>query len=237
VRPAILVTGGARRVGRAIALHLAQAGYDIALHYNHSDEEAQQTAADIKNIGAACQLFQADLADISVYDDLIMRALKAFPSLVALVNNASVFDRGTFMESDVALYQKEFRINFEAPVFLTQVFARHVKEGAVVNMLDTNVTRQVTSYFFYSLSKKALLEFTRMAARELGAAIRVNAVCPGYLLPSEGWGEEYRAKLEQNLPLKKIASVEDVAQAVHILITTPSLTGQVLFIDGGESLI
>lgn len=223
-------------MGRAIALHMANAGYDIALHYNSSAKEAEETAGGIRKLGAKCQLLQADLADNSTYDDVIAKAHQAFPNLSALINNASVFDRGSFLESDAKLYQKEFRINFEAPVFLTQAFARHVKKGSVVNMLDAAVTRQVVSYFFYSLSKKNLLEFTRMAACELGPDIRVNGVCPGYLLPAEGWGDDYRQKLEQTLPLKKIASLEDVATVVRMFITTPSLTGQVLFVDGGESL-
>lgn len=237
MKPAVLITGGALRVGRGIALYMAQAGFDIALHYNTSKPQAAQTAEDIRKTGAKCQIFQADLADASVYENLIKRAQESFPNLAALINNASVFDRGHFMESDTALYQKEFRINFEAPVFLTQAFAKHVKKGAVVNMVDSGVTRQVISYFFYSLSKKSLLEFTRMAARELAPGICVNAVCPGYLLPAPGWGDDYRQQLEKTLPLGKIASVEDVAKIVAMLIQTPSLTGQVIYVDGGESLL
>lgn len=237
MKPAVLVTGAAIRVGRGIALHMAQAGFDIALHYNTSKQQAEQTAEDIRKTGAKCQIFQANLADASVYENLIKRAHEAFPALTALVNNASVFDRGYLMESDAALYQKEFRINFEAPVFLTQAFARHVKKGAVVNMIDATVNRQMVSYFFYSMSKKNLLEFTRMAARELAPNIRVNAVCPGYLLPAPGWGDDYRQQLEKTLPLGKIASVEEVANVVAMLIQVPSLTGQVIFVDGGESLL
>ena len=237
MRPAVLVTGGAIRVGRGIALHMAGLGYDVALHYNSSASEAESTASVIKKAGADCTLFQADLNDPLSYEKLIVSAKQAFPGLSALVNSAAVFDRGTFMESDAALYQKEFRINFEAPVFLTQAFARHIQKGSVVNIIDTTVTRQMISYFFYSLSKKALLEFTRMAAVELAPHIRVNGICPGYLLPAEGWGDDYRKKLEPTLPLRKIASVEDVAGIAAMLIQTASLTGQVIFVDGGESLI
>ncbi len=237
MRQAVLVTGAAKRVGRGIVLHMAQLGFDIALHYHNSQSEAEQTAEDVIKTGVHCQIFQADLLDAAVYESLIKKVHGAFPALTALVNNAAVFDRGHFMESDVALYQKEFRINFEAPVFLTQAFAKHVNKGAVVNMIDATVTRQMISYFFYSLSKKSLLEFTRMAARELAPDIRVNAVCPGYLLPAEGWGDDYRQQLEKTLPLGKIASVEDVAQVVAMLIQTPSLTGQVIYVDGGESLL
>ncbi len=237
MKPAALVTGAARRLGRQIALHLASNGYDIALHYNTSEGEAKKTAAEITALGARCEILKADLADTAVYETLVSKAHKAFPGLSALVNSASIFERAPLMESDAALYEKEMTVNLQAPVFLTQAFARTVKQGCVVNLLDANVTTYNHPYFFYLLSKKALLEFTRMAAAQLGPAIRVNGVCPGFTLPPEGWDKTFQAKLEARLPLKKIATPEDIAQAVHLLIHTQSLTGQVLFVDGGESLL
>lgn len=237
MRPAVLITGGAKRVGRAIALLFAEAGYDVALHYNTSKDEAEKTAGEIRKAGVKCELFAADLADNSQYAPLIEKAKNAFPRLSVLVNNASVFDAGKFTQSDFALYQKEFRINTEAPIFLTQAFAKIVGRGAVVNMLDTKITQNKHSYFFYLLSKKTLAEFTRMAAVELGPKIRVNGVCPGYLLPGGDWGDEYQARLEPTLPLQKTASLYDVAQAVYSLAENQSLTGQCLFVDGGEHLL
>lgn len=237
MRPAALITGGAKRVGKGIAQYLAAHGYDIALHYNASKIEAEETAQAITAKGAVCTLFQADLTDPGAYDPLIAKAKAAFPQLTALVNNASAFDRGHFLESEDMLFRTLFRSNFEAPVFLTRAFARQVEQGAVVNMLDTCITQNKHSHFYYLLTKKALHEFTRMAAVELAPHIRVNGVAPGYILPSEYWGDEYRKQLEARLPMKKIATAEDVAQAVHVLLSTPSLTGQVLFVDGGEHLL
>jgi len=236
-RPALLITGAAKRVGKAIALHFAQRGYDIALHYQRSEKEAGETAAEIRALGVRCELLQADLADGAQYAPLVARAYNLFPALSVLVNNASVFDGGRFMESDAALFDKEFRLNTQAPIFLTQAFARYVGNGAVVNMLDTKITRHQHSHFFYLLSKKTLMEFTQMAASELAPNVRVNAVAPGYLLPGGGWGDDYRERLEPNLPLRKIATLDEVAKAVYSLCENGSLTGQCLFVDGGEHLL
>lgn len=234
---AVLITGAARRLGKEMALYLAGKGFDIALHYHTSRAEAEYVAKQIGGMGVACQLFQADLEDAKTYRPLIEKVYKRFPNLAVLINNASVFEPGSFMDGDVALYEKEFRTNFQAPVFLTQAFAETVEKGAVINMLDTCVTRHKHSYFYYLLSKKSLFEFTKMAAIELAPNIRVNGVCPGYVLPSEGWGEDYRSQLEKRLPMRKTASVSDVVQAVHLLIDTEAMNGQCLFIDGGEHLL
>lgn len=237
MKQAVLVTGAARRLGREIALYLAGKGYDIALHYHTSKAEAAYVTRQVKEAGVRCEMFQADLEDAGSYRALIRDAHAAFPHLFALVNNAAVFDAGSFLDGDVALYDKEFRTNVQAPIFLTQAFADTVAKGTVVNMLDTCVTRHKHSYFYYLLSKKTLFEFTKMAALELAPDIRVNGVCPGYILPADGWGEDYRARLEERLPMRKTASVTDIVQAVHLLIATESMSGQCLFIDGGEHLL
>jgi pteridine reductase len=237
MRQAALITGGARRVGKETALYLASSGYDIALHYNRSQAEADYVAKQIKEHGVECELLQADLEDSSTYQPLLEKARSRFPQLSVLINNASVFDTGNFLEGDLALYEKEFRTNLQAPIFLTQAFAQQIGKGSVVNMLDTCITKHKHSYFYYLLSKKSLSEFTKMAAVELAPSIRVNAVCPGYVLPSEGWGEDYKMELEARLPMKKLATISDILQAVHLLISTQSITGQSIFIDGGEHLL
>lgn len=237
MKEAVLITGSARRIGKETALYLASSGYDIALHYNRSQAEADYVAKQIRERGVKCELFQADLEDTSTYQTLIKKVHTAFPHLSILINNASVFDTGDFMEGDVSLYEKEFRTNFQAPIFLTQAFAQQIGKGAVVNMLDTCITQHKHSYFYYLLSKKSLAEFTKMAAVELAPAIRVNGVCPGYVLPSGEWGDDYKMELEARLPMKKIATISDILQAVHLLISTQSITGQSIFIDGGEHLL
>lgn len=236
-RPAVLITGAARRIGRSLALYFAARGYDVALHYHRSQSDAEQTAADVCALGVSCDLFPADLADITQYAPLVAGAYERFPALSVLVNNASLFDAGCFLESDAALYEQQFRINTQAPIFLTQAFAKIVGRGAVVNMLDTKITAHAHSHFFYLLSKKTLAEFTKMAAIELAPHIRVNGVCPGHILPSAAWGADYEARLEARLPLRRIATLDEVVSAVYSLCDNNSLTGQWLFVDGGEHLL
>ncbi len=236
-RPALLVTGAARRIGREMALHFAARGYDVALHYHQSQDDAERTASEVRDHGVVCELFRADLTDAASYAPLVAGAHTAFPRLSVLVNNASVFDAGGFMEGDEALFAKEFRINTQAPIFLTQAFAEKVKRGAVVNMLDTKITSNKHRYFYYLLSKKTLAEFTKMAAVELGPQLRVNGVCPGHILPGGEWGEEYRARLEPTLPLGKVATLDEVAGAVYYLAENTGITGHCLYIDGGEHLL
>ena len=237
MKNAVLITGAAKRVGKALALHFAAQGFDIALHYHTSEQEAGELANTIRGLGVACELFAADLADVDYIDRLVEEAYQAFPHLNTLINNASVFDAGRFLESDCVLYRKQMRINTEAPIMLTQAFAKRINQGAVVNMLDSKITDNTHSHFYYLLSKKALHAFTLMAAAELGPDIRVNAVCPGFLLPGGGWDEGYQNRLEARLPLRKTATLDDVSQAVYSLATNTALTGQCLFLDGGESLL
>ncbi|NBX04169.1 MAG: SDR family NAD(P)-dependent oxidoreductase [Alphaproteobacteria bacterium] len=179
---AALVTGGAKRLGREIALTLAARGYDIALHYNASRIDAEKTAAEIEQAGVSCTLFAADLSDIMQCEALVDSVFQAFPHVNVLVNNASIFERGELKETTLELLARHMRINFEAPVFLTQAFAERCKNGAVVNMVDARVHQKKHPYMAYLLSKKALLNFSHMAAVELAPHIRVNAVCPGFVI-------------------------------------------------------
>lgn len=220
-----------------MALTLAESGYDIALHYHTSKKEAEALATLLRTSGAAVELLQADLADAATLPGLVANAFAAFPQLRHLVNSASIFEQGDFPQAEDELFDRHMNINLRAPVLLTRYFAKALKaEGSVVNLLDSKITAYKHSFFYYLISKKALAEFTLMAAAELGPKLRVNGVCPGYVLPSVSHGEEYGEKLAATLPLKKHASPADVAQAVKLLIANPALTGQLLFVDGGERL-
>ncbi len=234
---AALITGGAKRLGREIALHLAENGYGIALHYNHSKAEAEIVKKEIEAKGRACVLLPADLADTGTLAALVQNAKAALPKLNVLINNASVFDRAGFAETDEALFDRQMDVNFKAPFFLTQAFAKTVTQGHVVNILDTNITNTHGSHFAYLLSKKLLAEFTHMAARALGPAVRVNGVCPGIVLTSGDHDEAYRKKLAETLPLQANATPLDVAKAIVGLLNLPSVTGQILFVDGGQHLL
>ncbi len=235
--PALLITGGAKRAGAALARHFAQQGYDIALHYQHSETEARQLRDDIQAHGRACELLALDLRETSALPALVARACEALPRCHALVNNASIFERGEFLDTDEALFDRQFAVNFKAPFFLTQAFARHIKQGCVINILDTDITRTQGSHFAYLLSKKALADFTCMAARALGPRIRVNGICPGFLLPSADVHEQYGKTLAPTLPLKATATLNQVAMAAQWLVEQDGMTGQCLYTDGGQHLL
>lgn len=236
-RKAVLITGAAKRVGAAIALHFAQAGWDVALHYHRSQTEAKNVAHSITSLGREALLLPADLQQSAEILPLIKRAKQALPQLCALVNNASVFTRQSFMQTNEALLAKQFAVNFVAPFFATQAFAAQVAHGTIVNLIDTDITRTHGSHFAYLLSKKSLAELTRMSARELGPNIRVNAVCPGVMLGSDELEVAYEEKMRELSPLKANATVEQTAQAVYFLTTQPGLTGQFLFVDGGKHVV
>ncbi len=233
----VIVTGGARRVGLGISQHLAACGYSIALHYNSSATTAARLKNDIEARGGRCSLFPLNLNNISGFDALMADIKQQLPDdKYFLVNNASIINKAGFMESDARLLSNQFALNFTAPIMLTQSFARAFQHGAVVNILDTDIVKTRDSYFMYLLSKKALAEFTRMAARSLAPHIRVNAVCPGTMLPDEYFGEDKMEELRLKLPLQKLPTVEATAKATQYLLENDYLTGQFIFNDGGQNL-
>lgn len=234
---AALVTGGARRLGRHIALALAQNGHDIALHYHYSKDEALATAAEISALGVACELFQGNLADSTQRSALAKAVDSVFPHWNVLINSASIFERGSLAESDEEQLARHMRINFEAPMFLTRDFAQRGQHGVVVNLIDARVHQAKHSHLCYLLSKKALYGFTEMAAVELAPRVRVNAVCPGFVLPSSEHEKDYETRLKARLPMGQVATPQDVTEAVLTLVRSPLLTGQFLYVDGGESLL
>ena len=238
MKQAALITGGAKRIGRVIALTLAKQGIDIALHYNSSKEDAEKTAVEVRALGVDCTLFQSALGTEKAAYDLIAAAIKKYAHLNILINNASIFERKSFMETDEAFLDANFSVNFRAPFFLTQAFAKATTGKAhVVNMLDTYITRYNGHYFGYLLSKKSLAEFTKMAARELAPRIHLNGVCIGVTTLSDNLKPEYVARKQRDLPEQKLVEPQDIADAVLSLIQTPYLNGQLLFVDSGDHLL
>jgi NAD(P)-dependent dehydrogenase (short-subunit alcohol dehydrogenase family) len=237
MKTAALVTGGAKRIGRAIALRLADAGYDIVLHYSTSGKEAERTAGDIRSRGAKCHTLRADLADSGQVMELVSRALELAKGLSLLVNNASIFQRSPIAETEPGLYDSHMAINLRAPFFLLRDFATRCAPGQVINLLDTRIGRDESNYAAYTLSKKSLAELTRMAAREFAPQVRVNAVAPGLILPSpEGSGDQFE-RMARNIPLQTTGSPEQIADAVMFLVGSDFITGEVIHIDGGEHLL
>jgi len=231
-----IITGGAKRIGRAIAIELAKEGYDIALHYNRSKNEALEVRDLIRKVGRRSEIFHLDLLNVEKFPSF-MREIQAFNrDCLVLINNASIFEKARFLGTDFDLFERHININFRAPFFMTQQFASIFQTGTIINILDTKVARTLIEYFAYTLSKKALTEFTKMAAKELAPEYRVNGVGPGLILPPEGESEEYLKKLSEKIPLKKRGYPDDVISAVKFLINHQYITGECLFIDGGEHL-
>ncbi len=236
VKGTALITGGAKRLGKVIALKLAGMGYHIALHCNNSVDEAKTLCSEIQALKIDCEIFQSNLLDEDALMSLIPRVKERFNDLSLLINNASVFQRAKLLETDFDLFNNNFHLNFKAPFFLTKDFAKHCGEGHIINMVDAKVAHNDISYSAYTLSKKALADFTLMAARELAPRIRVNAVGPGYILPPETDKENYPTKRSGIIPLQRKGEPFEVTEAIDFLVQNTYITGQIIYVDGGEHL-
>jgi pteridine reductase len=233
----VLITGGARRIGKAVAMALAEDGFRIALHYRSSKSEAQAIAEKINSSGGACELFCANLNESARVRSLIPEVFNQCPDCRILINNASMFRKSPFMDTSEIIFDQLFQIHLRAPFFLTQAFASHCKEGLVINMLDAKAVQNMTRHFTYGLSKKSLFAFTEMAAKTLGPKIRVNGIAPGIILPSSESTEQDLKRMSEKVPLKRKGEIKDVVSAVLFFINNPYLTGQILYVDGGEHLL
>ena len=231
-----LITGGAKRLGAAVALHLAGQGYHIALHYNRSKSEAMKTAQSIYKTGVRCELFACDLAYEQAVSALVPLVNKSLPHLNLLVNSASMFVPSRFGQ-DLDLFKAHWDVNFKAPYVLACAFARSVKFGHIVNFIDTNVSKNVTSYEDYLLTKKALYSFTQMSAAAWGPGIRVNGISPGMILAPVGHQSDDRALRAKKIPLKRVGSPKYILQTLQFLLDNDYLTGQIIANDGGEGLV
>ena len=234
---AALVTGAARRIGHSIALALAARGYDIALHYNRSEKEAVKTAAMVRRKNTRCEIFHCDLAggkDISLMMDEIT---EKFSNLNLIINNASVFLPSRLDFRGMQLFDLHMAVNLHAPYIITAKFAQLHRKGHIINLLDAGIVRNKTKYLAYLLSKKALAEFTKMSAAVLGPHIRVNGVAPDLILPPENKNIHYLERRSRAIPLRRRGCAENILQSINFLLDDNYITGQILFIDGGESLL
>ncbi|OSM04893.1 putative short-chain dehydrogenase/reductase SDR [Magnetofaba australis IT-1] len=224
------------RLGRALALSLAQRGYDVMIHYNSSVAQRDDTLQELAACGVDSHALQADLSDVAAIPELLRRAKQAMPHLGVLINSASAYQHASIMQTDAALFDQQFAVNLRAPFFLTQAFARTCGQGCVINILDNKINYNQFEYAAYLLAKKSLAEFTKMAAMELAPALRVNGVAPGVVLPAETRSEAYVKWRIEGIPLKRQGETDHIAQAMHYLLENPFVTGQALVVDGGESI-
>jgi NAD(P)-dependent dehydrogenase (short-subunit alcohol dehydrogenase family) len=234
-----LVTGAARRIGRALALDLAAHGWDVAVHYGRSERDALEVAGAIRRQGRRAVALEADLADQEQVAGLIPRASEALGPLRLLVNNAAVFgfDRpGTVNRQS---WDRHMDINLWAPMALTQGVLEQLPDGAeanVVNLIDQRVLNLTPNYTSYSVSKAGLWALTRHLAVALAPHVRVNAIGPGPTLRHESMSEERFDELCRALPRGRGTSPEEICAAVRFLVDTPAVTGQMIALDGGQHL-
>lgn len=234
-----LVTGGAKRLGRAISLALADHGWDIALHYHRSGDAAEQTAGDIRQRGRRVALIQADLGHESEVETLFPRAGAALGPVSCLVNNASVFEMDKVDTATRDSWDRHIETNLRAPLVLSQAFARQLPpdaEGNIINMLDQRVWKLTPYFLSYTVSKMGLWTLTRTLALGLAPRIRVNAIGPGPTLPSPRQSAEHFQAQSAAMPLGHGATADEIAAAALYILSARSMTGQMIALDGGEHL-
>ena len=232
-----MITGGAKRLGKEMALSLAQKGWSVALHFRNSESDAETTRKRIEKTGAVCKLFHANLERAQEAVDMLKKVLKEFPELDLLVNNASVFDESHLATVDEEVFDRQFDVNFKSPFFMMQQYTKNCQSGHVVNILDTKIqSNRAGRFTAYNLSKKALMHLTQMSAIDLAPRFRVNAIAPGPVLKaSHASEEEFQIRIQQT-PLKLEIPGSSIVSALNYLIENPNLTGEILYCDNGSHL-
>jgi pteridine reductase len=233
-----LITGSAVRVGREIAFHLADAGWDLALHYNSSLKEGSFLEADLKARYPKQEfyLFKASLSSIDETKKLVPGVINYFGQLDLLINNAAIFEAASLRDTSVQLLDRHWQINCKAPFILINDFINLAEKGVIINIVDTRISKNDSEYFAYTISKKALWELTKLAAKELAPGFRVNAIAPGALLPPVGKGLDYLDKVASKSPLKTPVRMSSIMKSIDYILENESMTGQLLFCDGGAHL-
>lgn len=231
-----LVTGGAVRLGRAIALGLARHGYDLVVTYRSSADGARELERIVRDDGRRCALVHADLGDPAAADQVVGAVESTFGRLDLLVNSAASFESRPLLEVDADAWDEVMALNVRAPHLLVRAAAPLLREarGNVVNLTDLSAFQPWTERPHHAVSKAALAHLTRVQARALAPEVRVNAVAPGAVLPPEDLSEERRRALAAVTPLGRLGTPRDVVDAVLFLAGAPFVTGQILVVDGGR---
>ena len=239
-RSAALVTGGAKRIGAAICLHLAQKGHSVAVHHNSSAKDAEKLAEKIRGFGVDACTVKGDLSNPEEFTKIITEASSKIGPILHLVNNASKFEHDDLETVDSESWNNHMDINAKAPLILTRELLQNLPEniaGSVVNILDQKIAAPNPDHISYTASRYALLGITEALARGLAPKLRINAIAPGHTLASPEQTEEGFSQAQSQSPLGYGPSPEDIAQAVVFLIEAKSITGQVIFVDAGERFL
>jgi len=234
-----VITGGAKRIGRALTLALALAGCNIILHYGRSRDAAEQTAQEAEDFGVNVTLRQADLFGSEGLSALVETESLGWNPVQILINSAAVFPADTLLDLTLEQWSSTFRINLRTPIFLTQAFALALPDdldGAVINITDWRTERPYPDRFSYSVAKGALDAFTRTAAISLAPQIRVNAIALGAMLPPPEKDQSYLDALAATLPLQRAGGTAVIADSMLYLLRNDFVTGEILRLDGGAHL-
>jgi NAD(P)-dependent dehydrogenase (short-subunit alcohol dehydrogenase family) len=237
---AVLVTGAAKRLGRAIALELARDGWDVAIHYNSSEKDAEDAAEQVRKAGQRVTTVKADLSNEAETATIVERAVKEIGPLNALVNSASVFESDDWNSATRESWDKHMNVNLRAPFVLSQHFARQLPpdaEGAIVNLLDQRLFKPSPDFMSYSLSRSGLHWLTTTLAQALSPRIRVNAVAPGPTLKAASQSPTSFIHERMATILGRGSDPGDISGAVRYLLGARAVTGQTIAVDGGQHLI
>ena len=234
-----LVTGGAVRLGRAIALGLAEEGADIVITYNSSAGPAEETCADIEAMGRTSLSLQANFNQAPDMERLVSEITDHFGHLDILVNSAAIFEPGRWHDTTEANWDRHFAINLKAPFFLSQAFAKALGEdahGHIVNIADWRGVRPGIDHVAYTLTKSGLIAMTKSLALALAPRVQVNAIAPGLILPPPGRDDSYLEDKAPSIPLQRPGSAEEIVKAVLYLVRSDFVTGDLVYVTGGEHL-
>jgi NAD(P)-dependent dehydrogenase (short-subunit alcohol dehydrogenase family) len=236
----VLVTGAARRIGRAVALGMARAGWDVCVHYHRSQAEADQLVGELCKLGVRAAAVCADLTDAAQVQGIIARCAQLLGAPHCLVNNASRFEYDSLTSLSTQSWDAHLDVNLRAPILLARDFARALpmeRDGCIINMLDQKVFNLNPDFFSYTIAKIGLAGATRMLALALAPRIRVCAVAPGLTLLSGDQNQENFDKAHLATPLGRAGDMDDIVATVLYLVSTGSLTGETISVDGGQRLV
>lgn len=229
-----LITGAAKRLGKMIALSLAEEGYEILLHYNSSEEEAINTKKEIEALSVPCKLIKRDLMKSA--KDLIKEAREISKGLEVLVNSASIFKKENPMELNEENFFETIKINSFIPLDLSIQWKKEINKGIIINIIDARVHQFDFTHFSYGLSKKILYQITKQLAFFFAPEVRVNGIAPGIFLPPEGEDEKYIENILKLVPIRRKGEKKDLKKALKYLIENDYVTGQIIYVDGGRHL-